>query len=242
MARDPAPPTLLKGRTMTEEAVLQIYGLSKDYGDAHALRPTSLEVGRGELVMLVGANGAGKSTLLSLCAGLLEPTAGNAAVAGAPVGSIAARRATSYVPDAPVLYDDLSVREHLEYIAGLHESEGWQPRAAELLALFELEDRADDLPGSLSRGLKQKAALVVSLVRPFDLLLVDEPYVGLDAPAQRAITDYLGGLSGAGRAVVVATHQLDLAGRATRCIALRDGAVIHDGAPNEKDIWSWVTG
>lgn len=227
---------------MTQQTVLGIDGLSKDYGDAHALRPTSFEVGRGELVMLVGANGAGKSTLLSLCIGLLEPTAGTAAVSGAQVGSLAARRATSYVPDTPVLYDDLSVREHLEFVAGLHQSEGWQERAQELLALFELEDRADDLPRSLSHGLKQKAALVVSLVRPFDLLLVDEPYVGLDPPAQRAITDYLGALSDAGRAVVVATHQLDLARRATRCIALRDGAVIHDAAPNEEQIWSWVKG
>ena len=94
--------------------------LAKDYGDGHGLDGLDLEVRPGEVVMLVGPNGAGKSTLLTMVAGLLESSGGAITVAGAEVGTTAARAATSYLPDSPVLYDDLSVREQLAYVAALH--------------------------------------------------------------------------------------------------------------------------
>ena len=130
--------------------VLEASGLAKDYGDGFGLEPLDLALGPGELVVLVGANGAGKSTLLGLCAGLLEPTEGEVAVCGHPVGSIEARRATSLLPDNPVLYDDLSVREHCRYVAGLHGVDDWATPAEELMGRLDLAERGDDLtrPGS----------------------------------------------------------------------------------------------
>lgn len=217
-------------------------GLAKDYGDGFGLQPVDLTVEPGELVMLVGANGAGKSTLLGLCAGLLEPTGGEVAVCGHPAGSLEARRATSLLPDNPVLYDDLSVREHGEYVARLHGVDDWETPTEELLALLDLADRADDLPSRFSRGMRQKTSLLLALVRPFELLLIDEPFVGLDAPAQSTLVELLLGAVRGGAAALVSTHQLDLADRASRCAGLRDGALVYDGSVDRATVSALVGG
>ncbi len=217
------------------EPNLLLRGVAKDYGDGRGLLTTDLRLEPGQLVVLAGANGAGKSTLLGLCAGLLTPTGGEITVAGHLVDSVAARRATAYIPDNPVLYDDLTVREHLEFISGLHdtgeEPDGgeWPERAEILLEIFNLTDRADDLPTRLSRGLRQKASLIVGLIRPFELLLIDEPFVGLDPPAQEALADLLAALAAEGRTVLASTHQLAFVDRADRCVGLRDGEIVLDG-------------
>lgn len=223
-------------------SVLSASGLAKDYGDGFGLAPVDFALGPGELVVLVGPNGAGKSTLIGLCAGLLEPTAGEVAVLGEPAGSLPARAATSYLPDDPVLYDDLSVREHLEYVARLHGVEGWQAPAETLLGRLDLAERADDLPSRFSRGMRQKVSLALALVRPFDLLLVDEPFVGLDAPAQATLVELLLGQVAAGASALVSTHQLDLADEAGRCLGLRDGTLVHDGPSSRQQVLSLVSG
>jgi ABC-type multidrug transport system ATPase subunit len=221
--------------------VLQTVDLGKDYGDQLGLEPTSLELGKGELVLLVGPNGAGKSTFLGLCAGLLEPTSGEALVCGAEVGSQAARASTAVIPDDPVLYDDLSVWEHAEYVARLHQMDEWEEITTILLDRLGLTDRRDDLPSRFSRGLRQKTSLLLGLLRPADLVLIDEPFVGLDSPGQATLVELLDEVVAAGVTVLVSTHQLDLADRAARCIGLRDGTVSHDGAAG-RDIVRQLTG
>jgi ABC-2 type transport system ATP-binding protein len=223
------------------EPALQTIDLSKDYGDQLGLEPTSLSITPGELVLLVGPNGAGKSTFLGLCAGLLEPTGGEAHVAGAEVGSLAARAATSVIPDDPVLYDDLSVWEHAEYVARLHRVDGWEGMTEELLDRLGLAERRDDLPSRFSRGLRQKTSLLLGLIRPADLLLVDEPFVGLDQPGQQALVTMLEEVVEGGVTVVVSSHQYDLADRASRCVGLRDGSVVHDGEAS-REIVRQLTG
>ena len=220
------------------ESVLETRELAKDYGDQLGLNATTVSVKKGQLVLLVGPNGAGKSTFLGLCAGLLEPTNGDALICGAEVGSLAARAATSVIPDQPVLYDDLSVWEHAEYVARLHQMDDWQPPAEELLLRLGLIDRRDDLPSRFSRGLRQKTSLLLGLLRPADLLLIDEPFVGLDAAGQETLVQLLGEVVDAGVAAVVSSHQLDLAELASRCIGLRDGDVVHDGDANREIIRS----
>ena len=212
-------------------AVLELRELTKDYGGLRALDRVSLDIAGGDLVVLIGPNGSGKTTLIRLVAGLLEPTGGEIFVAGDAAGSMTARAAVSYIPDTPVLYDDLSVFEHLEYIARLHGVTAWQSGAERLLEVLGLEARADDLPSTFSRGLRQKTAIAVALVRPCEVLLVDEPFVGIDEAGRRALRALLDAAAEAGTAVVVATHQLDYAASAARCIAFRDGQVVHDGAP-----------
>jgi len=209
---------------------------SKSYSDLVALAPLDLAVAPGERVALVGHNGSGKSTFLRLAAGLLELTSGEIEVAGHPVGAPEARAALSFVPDNPVLYDDLSVREHLAYIASLHGVEASGEQLDELIASIGLADRADDLPARFSRGLRQKAALAVGLVRPFQVLLVDEPFVGLDVPGRQALLDLLDQAHAAGAAIVVATHEPSYVERVDRCLALRDGKLIHDGPTTPDEV------
>ena len=228
--------------TPSADPVFVTSGLTKSYGELVALAPLHVSLDAGELAVLVGHNGSGKSTLLGLSCGLLEPTAGTVVVAGNEAGSFEARAATSYLPDAPVLYDDLSVLEHLEYVARLHGVEDWEERGRGLVARLGFEHRIDDLPSRFSRGLRQKTAIALAMVRPFDLLLVDEPFVGLDPQGRDAMVELLAEAHEGGAAVVVATHQLDFVQRADRCLALRDGDLVFDGPANGADVDQLVMG
>src|SRR5688572_12320386 len=216
--------------------LLVVDGLAKDYGDLVALQTTFLSVPPGQSVALVGHNGSGKSTLLRIVAGLLDPSEGSATVDGAPIGSSEARAATSFVPDEPVLYDDLSVREHLEYVSAVHGAPATETDVDELVGALGLADRVDDLPARFSRGLRQKAGLAVGLIRPFSLLLIDEPFVGLDAPGRAALLGLLDDASAAGATLVIATHEPSFVERVDRCVALRDGRIVHDGPAVAADV------
>jgi ABC-type multidrug transport system ATPase subunit len=211
------------------DPALVVDHVTKHYGERVALDDVSITISRGELVALVGPNGAGKTTLLQLAVGLLEPSEGEITVEGSPAGALGARALCSFVADQPSLYDDLSVNEHIEYVARLHGLPGRPEPADDLVALLNLEGRADDLPARFSRGLRQKTAIVLALVRPFSVLLVDEPFVGLDPAGQDALAELLTAAADAGCAVMVATHQLAFLERATRCVALRDGEVAYRG-------------
>jgi len=224
------PPAVLKGATLVADE------LAKDYGDGFGLSPLELVIEPNECVMLVGPNGAGKSTFLGLVSGMLEPTEGAVWVAGFETGQLEARAATSFLPDQPVLYDDLTVNEHIEYIARMHQTTDWEDYADDLLEMFNLTDRADDLPSRFSRGLRQKTALICGLIRPFRLLLIDEPFAGLDRPAQETLVEVLGDIVEQGASVLCSTHQLDLLPVATRCVGLRDGEKVFDGKPSAAKI------
>jgi ABC-2 type transport system ATP-binding protein len=223
------------------DPVLVATDATKAYADLVALAPLSLSVPAGQMVALVGHNGSGKSTFLRLAAGLLELSDGSITVAGAPAGASEARAAVSFLPDEPVLYDDLSVREHLAYVAALHGVHAGADELDELIARVELSHRADDLPARFSRGLRQKTSIALALIRPFELLLVDEPFVGLDATGKQALLGILDELHADGAAVVVATHDPGFVERADRCVALRDGEVVHDGPATTADVLRLVS-
>lgn len=216
------------------KAAVYVEGLTKSYGDLEAIHNISLSIDGGSQVALLGLNGSGKTTLLRIASGLLEATKGRVVLAGHAAGSLEARAAVSYIPDNPVLYDDLSVEEHLEYVARLHGKQDWEPYAAELVTRLGLVNRIEDLPSSFSRGLRQKVSIALAFVRPFEVLLVDEPFVGLDVPGRETLLELLAEAAGNGAAVVVSTHQVEYLSRATRCIGLRDGKVIYDGKPSDK--------
>ncbi len=164
------------------ESLLFVDHLTKNYDGHGAVHDLNLRLGFGSLVALVGHNGAGKSTLLGSIAGLIEPSDGRVFINGHEAGTLPARAELAYAADNPVLYDDLSVWEHLEYVAALHGVDDWQTPGRELVEAFGLTSRAGDLPSKFSRGMRQKAALAVALVRPASLIIIDEPFVGLDMP------------------------------------------------------------
>ncbi|MFM8627019.1 MAG: ABC transporter ATP-binding protein [Actinomycetota bacterium] len=248
MARNPRTPRITAassgdpaavshpGAAPREPGALDVVDLAKSYGDAPALDPVTLSIGRGERVALIGHNGSGKTTLLRMAVGLLEPSSGTATICGHPSGSLAARAAISYVADQPTFYDDLSLWEHLDYVARLHGVTEWEQHAADLLGMLGLYERADEMPNRFSRGLKQKSALALGFIRPFEVLVVDEPFVGLDSSGKEALLALLGGAHDQGATLVVATHELGFVETAQRVVALRDGRIVFDGPTAGLDV------
>jgi ABC-type multidrug transport system ATPase subunit len=216
--------------------VLRAHGLGRSYDGFIALGSFQLEVGAGELLALVGPNGAGKTTFLTLAAGLLEPTSGVVEVGGAVAGSLEARRALSYLPDTPVFYEDLSVAEHLGYVAALHGVEDPAPRIDSLLERLGLEEWRDGLPAELSHGTRQKASIALAFVRPFSVLIADEPFDGLDPPSRAVLFELLAEARSGGAAVIVSTHRPDVIAAASRCVGVRDGRLEYDGAPDAAEV------
>jgi ABC-type multidrug transport system ATPase subunit len=214
--------------------------LGKDYGDRPALVPLDLDVPQGQHVALVGHNGSGKTTLLRMAAGLLDPTVGEARIDGHLAGSQQARQALSWLSDTPTFYDDLSLWEHLEFVARVHGVQGWEATAESLLQRLHLIARRDDIPTTFSRGLRQKSAIAIALIRPFKVMLVDEPFVGLDQAGKNALLDLLDEAAAGGATLLVATHELAFVNRVQRLLALRDGELVYDGPPADTDVHSLV--
>ena len=221
---------------MTRAPVFVASNLQRHYGDLTALAGIDLTLEPGEMVALVGPNGAGKSTLLGLAAGLLTPSAGTVHIAGKAAGTLEARAATSFLPDTPSLYDDLSLEEHIEYIGRLHGVEDWEERGSLLLERLGLVSRAGDLPAKFSRGMRQKSSIALAFVRDFSLLLADEPFDGLDPESRQAFAALIDDAVAGGAAAVVSTHRADVVERANRCVALYDGAVSYDGPPGSAEL------
>jgi ABC-2 type transport system ATP-binding protein len=224
-------------RAMDGNVPLRTAGLRRAYGRLVALAGLDLTVAAGECVALIGANGSGKSTAVRTIAGLLEPTGGRVSVCGhdpheEPDGE-EARAALALVPDAPLLYDDLTVREHLELVALSHGvfDDGVDDRIAALLDRLGLAAREDFVPRELSRGMRQKTQLACALVRPAAVLVLDEPVVGLDPPSQLLLAEILRDAKRGGAAVLLTTHQLAFAdGLADRAVMLDEGEVVDEGA------------
>jgi ABC-type multidrug transport system ATPase subunit len=210
------------------ELAIDARQLAKTYGSAPAVGPVDLRVRAGESVLLVGHNGSGKSTLLGMVAGVLEPTSGSVEVFEVEPASLTGRATISYLPDTPVLYDDLSVDEHLQYVRRMHGVEGDQGALDELVERLGLTKRRDELPSRFSRGLRQRTAIAVALCRPFGLLLVDEPFVGLDAAGRDAFVALLDDVRRRGATIVVATHDPSRLEHFDRRVELSDGALVTD--------------
>ena len=225
---------------LTTHELTKSYGGGRDNDDRPALSPLNLTVPAGQLVALVGHNGSGKTTLLRMIAGLLDPSGGSVSINGIDRTLPEARSTFAYMADAPTFYDDLSLIEHLEYVARLHGVQQWRPRAQELVTVLGLADRVDQLPGTFSRGLRQKAAIALAFVRPFRLLLVDEPFVGLDEGGKSALLSLFDAAHADGATLLVATHELGFVHRADRLIALTDGQVRYDGVPGDTDVHQLV--
>jgi ABC-type multidrug transport system ATPase subunit len=240
-ARPPSGELATAVKPRPADGALVAEGLMKSYGDRPALAPLDLVVPHRQRVAMVGHNGSGKTTFMRMAAGLLDPSGGSVYVGGHAAATPEARSSIAYLSDTPTFYDDLSVWEHLEYVARLHGVESWDQHGADLLGHLGIYERADDLPNTFSRGLRQKAAIALAFIRPFDVLLVDEPFVGLDATGKTALLELLDDAAGDGATLIVATHELGYVERVARLVALRDGEVVYDGAPAAADVAELVS-
>jgi len=209
-------------------------GVEKRFGRVHALRGIDLELAAGHTLALLGPNGAGKSTLLRLFAGLARPSAGSLRVgtAGGARASAAERRraraAIGYLGHATLLYPDLTARENLVFAARLHSVSDPGARADALLAQQGLEGVADRFARSFSRGMAQRLAIARGLVHDPAIVLLDEPFTGLDPNAAQALETQLRRLRAEGRTLVLVTHELARAcALADAAIVLSRGVVVH---------------
>ncbi len=185
--------------------------LTRAFGDRVAVRDLSLSVAAGEIVALLGPNGAGKTTTLRMLAGLILPNAGSITIDGVPVSAATAdqaRHAVGLLTETPGLWERLTVRANLLTYARLQTLDEPQRHVARALEEVDLTDRADDLAGKLSKGLKQRVALARALIHQPPVVLLDEPTSGLDPASARQVRDLIAGLRGQGRAVLVSTHNL----------------------------------
>jgi ABC-2 type transport system ATP-binding protein len=192
--------------------LIQVQGLTKLYGEFVAVRDLDFSVAPGEILGLVGPNGAGKTTTLRCMVGILRPSGGSVSIEGHDVATdaVEAKRRLAWLPDEPHLFDYLTVREHLALIARLYQVEGAEARGQSLLEELELTDKADVLPGELSRGMKQKLAIACGLLHEPHALFFDEPLTGLDPLGIRRMKATIVERARRGAAIVVSSHLLHL--------------------------------
>jgi ABC-2 type transport system ATP-binding protein len=195
--------------------MIQLEQVTKKFGAKVAVDNLSLTIERGELFAFLGPNGAGKTTTIKLMCGLLFPTAGTIRVAGFNLKDQGekARRLISYVPDQPFLYEKLTGREILQFIADMYgmERRHAQKRIAEMIAVFGLTDFVDDLTEQYSHGMRQRTVFASALLHEPEVLIVDEPTVGLDPRSVRLLKDLLRQEVAKGVTVFLSTHSLDIA-------------------------------
>ncbi len=214
------------------------HNLTKTFGNLVAVDNLNLSVASGELFGFLGPNGAGKTTSIKLMTGLLKPTAGTALIGGFDIQRqpLEARRVFGYIPDNPFLYEKLTGREYLQFMADLYEvpKAGRIERTNDLLALFELQDKGGELIQGYSRGMRQKIAMAGALIHNPQVILLDEPTVGLDPKGARTLRDILKELCRRGVAVLISTHILGTAEQMCDRVAIVNrGKIIAQGTVAE---------
>ncbi len=193
--------------------MIETNGLTKKYGDLVAVDALDLIVKPGELFVFLGPNGAGKTTTIKILTGLLQPTSGSATVAGIDVAKspIAVKGIMGYLPEDPFLYNKLTGREFLQFVADMHGVQKKHEKIERFMELFELSPAADELIEGYSLGMKKKTAIGAALIHDPKVLFLDEPTGGLDPKSARMMKDLLQDTRSRGTTVFMTTHILEVA-------------------------------
>lgn len=213
--------------------MIEVQGLAKQYGDFSAVRDLSFSVQAGEVLGLVGPNGAGKTTTLRCLAGIIPPSAGKVQIAGSEISAdpVGAKRALAFFPDEPRLFDYLTVRQHLAFVARIYGVANHEPLAQSLLEELEIADKSELLPGALSRGMKQKLVIACGLLHGPQVMFFDEPLTGLDPLGIRRMKDSILRRARDGAAIVLSSHLLHLLEEVcTHVLILKKGEKIAGGS------------
>ena len=239
VAASPAPPARRPadgGRSAG--TMLELRGVVKRYGDFTAVKGLDLRVERGEIFGFLGPNGAGKTTTIRMVAGVLRPTEGTLLLGGDDLVAdpAAAKARLGYIPDRPYLYEKLSGGEFLRFVAGLWGKDGpeAEARGDRLLELFKLTEWKDELIESYSHGMRQKLLISSALIHQPEMILVDEPMVGLDPRAARLLKDLMRAFVEEGGTIFLSTHTLEVAeALCDRIAIISQGEVIAQGTMDE---------
>jgi len=217
------------------EFSIDVRGLNKSFGKKHVVKDFSLQVRRGEIYGFLGPNGSGKTTSIRMLCGLLKPDSGSGTCLGYDVvrETAAIKREVGYMTQRFSLWDDLTIRENLEFVARMY---GMTDRKAVVAAALEqlgLATRRDQLAGALSGGWKQRLALAACMLHRPKLLLLDEPTAGVDPQARRDFWEEIHALAAGGISVLVSTHYMDEAERCHRLAYIAYGNLLANGTPDE---------
>ncbi len=231
----PAPAAVALPARPAAAPMIRTAGLGRQFGGAWAIRDVDLEIAPGEVLGLLGPNGAGKTTTVRLLTALLAPSAGNAWIDGVEVTADPdqVRRRVGLLTETPSLYERLTAWENLEFFGRLNQV----PRAElarrieRWLRLFELWDRRNDRVGGFSKGMKQKVAIVRTLLHEPRVIFLDEPTSGLDPEAAFLVREAMARLKADGRTIVLATHNLDEAERLADRVAFIRGRIVRIDSP-----------
>ncbi|MGI9090599.1 MAG: ABC transporter ATP-binding protein [Gemmatimonadaceae bacterium] len=195
--------------------MIRLSRLTKRYGDFTAVAGVDLVVPRGELFGFLGPNGAGKTTTLRMIAGILQPSSGTVEIAGIDLAKdpMAAKSKLGFIPDRPFIYEKLTGAEFLRFVAGLYRQSGAdiERRGDELLALFDLGEWKNELVESYSHGMRQKLIIASAFVHRPEVIVVDEPMVGLDPKAARLLKELFREYVSRGNTIMMSTHTLEVA-------------------------------
>ncbi|HEY0068957.1 MAG TPA: ABC transporter ATP-binding protein [Chloroflexia bacterium] len=226
------------GSSWTDAPMVEARGLVKKFGDVLALDGFSVSIRRGETYGLLGPNGSGKTTFIRMIAGLVRPTSGELTVMGRRVPAEASKVLPhlGYMTQQQALYNDLTVWENVSFFArifGLNDKEARHKRVTEVLELVELLPRKSSHVATLSGGMKQRLSLACTLVHNPELVLLDEPTVGVDPQLRQTFWGYFRMLNARGVTIVVSSHVMDEADRCDRLGLIRYGVLLAEGTPSE---------
>ena len=215
---------------MNTSFAVSVDDVSKSFGEFKALNGVTLHVRQGEIYGLLGPNGAGKTTLIRLICGLLEAQAGTVSVLGHRMPEVAVLRHIGYMTQQAALYPSLSVEENVTFFAAINAAESGVKDALELVQLY---DRRKSVVATLSGGMRQRCSLACALVHKPDLLLLDEPTVGVDPQLRVQFWEAFRRMAAGGTTMIVSSHVMDEADRCQRLGLIQYGRLLAEGTPGE---------
>lgn len=218
--------------------MIKVENVTKRFGDKIAVNNATFEVKNGEIFGFLGPNGAGKTTTIKMIVGLLKPDQGHISVSGIDVvtDSLESKKKFAYVPDNPDIYENMTAYQYINFMANVYDvsEEDRKKRSEELAALFEIQDDLNDYLKGFSHGMKQKVALIAALVSDPDVLILDEPMVGLDAKSSYNLKNLMRQRCEMGKSVFLSTHVMDVAEKiCDRIGIIKNGNVIACGTLDE---------
>jgi ABC-2 type transport system ATP-binding protein len=217
------------------DLVIDVEKLNKSFGSKHVVKDFSLQVQRGEIYGFLGPNGSGKTTSIRMLCGLLKPDSGRGSCLGYDVvrETAAIKREVGYMTQRFSLWEDLTIRENLEFVARMYGMKDRKQAVSRTLTELGLDKRSDQLAGTLSGGWKQRLALAACMLHRPKLLLLDEPTAGVDPQARRDFWEEIHALAAKGISVLVSTHYMDEAERCHRLAYIAYGKLLATGTPDE---------